>query len=530
MAAIIDLIHCESGEAQASCDVCIVGAGAAGLYLASRLARAGVRVVVLEAGGTAATPGADIGIEAVFDAAVYGGAVEGRAFGWGGSTARWGGVVIPYSDLDLREDEGAVGDAWRRIVGVVSERRAAVFAKLGIDPDASAATPAHLARGAARLRECGFETVLARALPFRYRNLTRLVNRRDMQGLTVYLNATVCEWSPVPGALGRAQIRWARAAAPGRAASVRVRARRFVVAAGAIESARILLEIDASARAGLLRNAATGRYLSDHLSCAIAEVLREDANAAAAQFGPGFSAGGCMSTLRIVEKTRDADMPRHFAHFIFDIDNAGFRLLKELLRAVQSRTAPRTRAGEIVDGIAGLSRLALDRAARARLHVPAGTPAHLQLDVEQTPLASNRVRLGSALDRFGRRVGHVNWEIGEADYRRMRAVSERVLGRWSAGRGLPRLRPLDPDEGGAKPHDAYHPVGTCRMGDDDEATVNDALRVAGAENLFVLSTGVLPSAGGANPTFSMLCLGDRLADELARGLQNEGTSTVKLPC
>jgi choline dehydrogenase-like flavoprotein len=52
------------------------------------------------------------------------------------------------------------------------------------------------------------------------------------------------------------------------------------------------------------------------------------------------------------------------------------------------------------------------------------------------------------------------------------------------------------------------------MGTDEEATVDLDLRVRGTQNLYVLSTGVFPSAGTANPTFSMLCLGDMLADKL----------------
>jgi choline dehydrogenase-like flavoprotein len=54
------------------------------------------------------------------------------------------------------------------------------------------------------------------------------------------------------------------------------------------------------------------------------------------------------------------------------------------------------------------------------------------------------------------------------------------------------------------------------MGSGSEATVDFDLRVNGTANLYVLSTGVLPGAGTANPTFSMFCLGDRLAETLAR--------------
>jgi choline dehydrogenase-like flavoprotein len=40
------------------------------------------------------------------------------------------------------------------------------------------------------------------------------------------------------------------------------------------------------------------------------------------------------------------------------------------------------------------------------------------------------------------------------------------------------------------------------------------LLVRGTTNLHVLSTGVFPSAGTANPTFSLLCFGEALATRL----------------
>jgi len=78
------------------------------------------------------------------------------------------------------------------------------------------------------------------------------------------------------------------------------------------------------------------------------------------------------------------------------------------------------------------------------------------------------------------------------------------------------LHPRQGDPRGQKPYDAYHPVGVCRMGTAVEDVVDPELRVHGISNLAVLSTAVFPTAGTANPTFSMLCLGEALADRLSK--------------
>ena len=79
---------------------------------------------------------------------------------------------------------------------------------------------------------------------------------------------------------------------------------------------------------------------------------------------------------------------------------------------------------------------------------------------------------------------------------------------------MPVLQPRADVCDATKPHDAYHPVGTCRMGRDDGAVVDPSLKVWGLTNLWLVSTAVLPSAGTANPTFTMLCLAEDLVDQM----------------
>jgi len=51
----------------------------------------------------------------------------------------------------------------------------------------------------------------------------------------------------------------------------------------------------------------------------------------------------------------------------------------------------------------------------------------------------------------------------------------------------------------------YHPVGTCAIGDDDQAVVDDRLRVRGADNLYVADSSIIPQLPIGNPqSFAML--------------------------
>ena len=167
-------------------------------------------------------------------------------------------------------------------------------------------------------------------------------------------------------------------------------------------------------------------------------------------------------------------------------------------------------------GAGDLLRLAYRRFVKSNLYIPANTPVHLQLDMEQVAVRENYVRLVDQMDAFGRRLASVRWQVSNRDIAEITEVAQRFMTRWQDARcELPTLLPKVIGIYGSKSYDAYHPVGTCRMGEGIEAVVDYKLKVYGVKNLWVASTGVLPSAGTANPTFTMLCL----THELARNLK-----------
>src|SRR5262249_3181449 len=108
---IKDLARLEA-KASISTDVLIIGGGIAGLVLAVKLRKHDVPIVILESGG----PGNDAQPhplnEVVQLGSVYRGALEGRARGLGGTSALWGGALIPFlpEDMQARPHAGVV--AW----------------------------------------------------------------------------------------------------------------------------------------------------------------------------------------------------------------------------------------------------------------------------------------------------------------------------------------------------------------------------------------------------------------------------------
>ena len=103
----------ESGTSLTA-DLCIVGAGAAGITLALQFARTGRRVILLISGfehADAATTSLTQG--EVVDAALHPPADTYRERRLGGTTTIWGGRCIPFDPIDFRR----LAVAWWLTVG-----------------------------------------------------------------------------------------------------------------------------------------------------------------------------------------------------------------------------------------------------------------------------------------------------------------------------------------------------------------------------------------------------------------------------
>lgn len=63
----------------------------------------------------------------------------------------------------------------------------------------------------------------------------------------------------------------------------------------------------------------------------------------------------------------------------------------------------------------------------------------------------------------------------------------------------------------------YHPVGTCKMGNDPMAVVNDRLQVHGVKGLRVADASIMPFIVNANTNFPCMMIGEKCADLILHG-------------
>jgi choline dehydrogenase-like flavoprotein len=259
-------------------DLCIIGAGAAGITLARELADAPFEVTLLESGGfdldqetQALTDGKIVGMP-------YRALPSTRLRCFGGTTQHWGGWCRAFDDIDFSERDWVPHSGWpitrADLVGYYG--RAHEICQLGpfvYDPsdwDLGADQPLKLAGTDVKTRIIQFSPPTRFGL--RYRDaILHAANTK----LYLYSNVVRIE----PSENGRQIVRLDLKTLSGNSFSIR--AKQYVLATGGIENPRLLLASNQRISSGIgNEHDLVGRYFSDHMQLDTGGIfpLRSDAS------------------------------------------------------------------------------------------------------------------------------------------------------------------------------------------------------------------------------------------------------------
>ncbi len=525
--AFVDTRSLADGEV-IEADICVIGAGPAGLAIATAFDGDGTQVALLESG--------DIGLDEETQA-LAAGEVVGipypdldvvRLRMLGGSTNHWGGNIRPLDAIDFEVRDWIPHSGWPFGLDALLPyyRLAAEFCgvpseafEIESQRSAVGSEPWNFADDA--IASQVFQTVGGEARALGLYHEERL---EESANITTYLFANVVD--VVTDELATRVTELTIKTLNDK--TLTARATHYVLAAGGIENPRILLLANKTKTAGLgNENDLVGRYFMEHLTSPDFAALFPSDPQLDFKFYKDFEAdwGETWGILTLPEKTqRQAQLvnarfqaAKIVNEFNKNIDDPAMQSLARLVNAGSRGRVPDDFGQHLANVIADIDDVAESGYYRL-FHHPDYPLVSIDLVVisEQIPNPDSRVYLGDTTDRFGQRRCVLDWRLTEQDSAILGRISEEVQRQFGRS-GLGRVRVRLPEGGYASinPHPHYHHMGTTRMDSDPRLGVVDAnCRLHALPNLFVAGSSVFPTVGNVNPTLTIIALAYRLSDHL----------------
>jgi choline dehydrogenase-like flavoprotein len=552
----IDATRSSTG-ATLEAEVAVVGAGPAGITLALELARAGHSVLLIDSGGDRHSPDAQrLGDTVGHDPAHVPMSLATRRQ-IGGASNLWAGRCVPFDPIDF-EHRAIVGNArwpvgfpeWERYFARACEwcvcGEAAFDASLIPSLAGDALIPGW-PEGDVR------STSLERwSLPTNFGRVYR-AELRASSLVTVVSNLTCTE---IVCSVDRDRVEHLSARTLDRG-QVKIRAKRYVLACGGVESTRLLFASDRHHPGGIGNHADhLGRWYMGHLGASIADVhfttpadrtiygFERDAAGVYVRrrfsFTTDYLLEHDLPNVALWLENPEIGDPSHESEILSFIYLAltsplGGRFVPEGIRRRKIDTDIRgsnlLHLRNIARRLPRVARFALEfgyeRFLRPGYKVPgifipsASNTYRLYYHGEHLPHRGSHIEPARERDALGVPRMQTSLRFQDEEIRNAIRV-HRHFDRYLRTHGIGYLEylPGDPEVRFREQLlDGYHQAGTTRMSSRPEDGVLDSeLAVHGFDDLFVASSSAFPTSGQANSTFMIVALALRLADHLHRTL------------
>jgi choline dehydrogenase-like flavoprotein len=488
--------------ARLEADICIAGAGAAGITVALDLRRSGLSVIVLESGGLrreaetqVLSDGRMTGIDTWTLRSM-------RIRALGGTTGHWEGWCRPLmpQDFEFRDYVPQSGWPLKYAELVPWYRRACQTLEIGAFEWNAAARAKATGKPLLPVGPAIDQRYYQFSPPTRFaRTYGGALEKAEDIRLITHLNVVDIRLNQPQRRVESFTCR----TLDGK--NVEVQAGRYVLALGGIENARVLLASRSQQPEGVANdNDVVGRYFMEHphyygsigLVHAAALDLSFYKRAASDLKRANGTAVPLLGALGL-----SADVTRREKLLNF---SATFQ-------AVSAKAEPFNLPGTTTHTLLLRSKGAFQA-------------AEMSVRAEQSPLADSRITMTDERDPLGMPRAALDWRIAPEDDEKMRRALI-ILARELAAADIARARvPGDTSRFIWRQSPGGHHMGTTRMGTDPRHSVVDADCCAhSVENLYIAGSSVFPTGGDANPTLTIVALAHRLADALKPRVSKPGS-------
>ncbi|TDQ33064.1 FAD-dependent oxidoreductase [Zeaxanthinibacter enoshimensis] len=490
-------------------DICIVGAGAAGISIALDWKDTAHKVILLEGGGFEYEDQVQDLMSGTTSGQRYFPLRSTRLHYFGGATGHWAGMCSPFDPIDFIDRSWVPYSGWP-------------ISREDLDPYYSKAhVPLQLGPYEYELEYWDKELPNLNPLPFDEKVVwnkmwqfttanfgplykDELVAARNIE-LCTYAHATSIRLKDGSSEADHIVIK------NHAGKTHRVRAKHYLLACGTLQNTRLLLASNDQRPEGLGNDHdLVGRFFMEHLEIPVADLWMADpfpTDLYSWKYGHTKAAAELAITAAIQEKEnilngtlslRPLVLGKHTKARMDTWQNEDPRKSQDnMFRSWDEALA----AGKQEKG-------AIERA------------FELNIRIEQCPNPESRLTLTREKDALGVPRTNLNWALTGLDKYSVRRIAE-LIGQQAglSGTGRVQLREFLRDKNDSSFPDTtnggWHHMGTTRMSTDPKnGVVDPECRVHGIPNLHIAGAACYPTSGAPNPTLTLTALSLRLSDRV----------------
>lgn len=490
-------------------DICIVGAGAAGITIALEFLNSPYKIILLESGGfeyEAQTQdlnqGYNVGLR-------YFPLKSARLRFFGGTSGHWAGLCAPLDAIDFEERPWVPYSGWPFSKKELDPfyKKAHLICELGpynYDPHYWETKYPHsqcLPLDSTKIRT----KIWQKSPPTRFgkKYKATIVEASNIH-LYTHANLTQVKLNESARQVTDLEVKTLSGK------TIQVKAKLYVMACGAIQNARYLLHSNAVMKKGLgNQNGMVGRFFMEHPHVDSADLILTS-NQSMDMYFESFLSTNAFGMLALTPSYQRQ----------YKLLNYAAQLMPSSLGAIRDHII-----NLITEDASGLLEYMdeMDREKRKgrRVKKPQTKVYIFNSRSEQSPNPDSRVELANTKDALGVQEVNLNWQLSSLDKKTIleaNTVIGKALGK--AGLGRLRIQEWELDEQTAWPNylaGGWHHMGTTRMNNDPKkGVVDENCQLHGLPNLFIAGSSVFPTSGTANPTLTIVALAIRLADHIKK--------------